>query len=228
MTTGFLRHHYAAPRFWPFQLIGEGWLLVVAVLLLTATVRFVRHRAARLGWLASLADAGGCRMPDAPPEPQAGASLERPADRRTARRSLSRWAVHLGLLCSAAAALGTLELLHVRIAIHTDVGLVFVGLVVVHLAQRRRTLARMAIRIVRARTIAGRGIRLAVSDLLLLFITLNVLVSGVLDWNRGMPIQLPIPGPFGRWHAISALALVVYLAVHVWRRRKRLRRSAIR
>lgn len=167
-------------------------------------------------------------MPDVPLEPQAGASLNRPADHRTARRSLSRWAVHLGLLCSVAAALGTLDLLHVRIAIHTDVGLVFVGLVVVHLAQRHRTLARMATRIVRARTVAGRGIRLTVSDLLLLFITLNVLVSGVVDWNHGMPVQMPIPGPFGRWHAISGLALIVYLAVHVWRRRKRLRRSTIR
>lgn len=167
-------------------------------------------------------------MPDAPLEPQAGTSLKQPADRRTAQRGLSRWAVHLGLLCSAAAALGTLDLLHVRIAIHTDVGLVFVGLVAVHLAQRRQTVARMATTIVRARTIAERVIRLAISDLLLLFITLNVLVSGVLDWNRGTPIQLPIPGPFGRWHAISGLALVVYLAVHVWRRRKRLRRSTIR
>ena len=160
-------------------------------------------------------------MPDAPLEPQAGASLKRPTDRRTARRSLSRAAVHLGLLCSAAAAIGTLDLLHVRIAIHTDVGLVFVGLVVVHLAQRRRTLARISTRIVRARTFAERAIRLAVSDVLLLFITLNVLVSGVLDWSRGVPIQLPLPGP-------SGLALVVYLAVHVWRRRKRLRRSTIR
>ena len=115
-----------------------------------------------------------------------------------------------------------------RIAIHTDVGLVFVGLVVVHLAQRRQTLARMASQIVRVRTFAGRRIRLTVSDLLLLFITLNVLVSGVLDWSRGEPIQLPIPGPFDRWHLDSGLALVVYLAVHVWRRRKRLRRSTIR
>ena len=167
-------------------------------------------------------------MSDAPLQPQAGAPLEQPADRRTARRSLSRWAVHLGLLCSAAAALGTLDLLHVRIAIHTDVGFVFVGLVVVHLAQRPRTLARMATRIVQARTIAERVIRLAVSDLLLLFITLNVLVSGFLDWNRGMPVQLPLPGPLGRWHAISGIALVVFLAVHVWLRRKRLRRSTIR
>ena len=115
-----------------------------------------------------------------------------------------------------------------RIDIHTDVGLVFVGLVVVHLAQRRRTLARMATQIVWARTFAGRRIRRTVSDLLLLFITLNVLVSGVLDWNRGAPVQLPLPRPFGRWHGDAGLVLVVYLAVHVWHRRKRLRRSTIR
>ena len=167
-------------------------------------------------------------MTDASTEPQAGASPARRTDRRAARRPRSRWAVHLGLLCSAAAALGTLQLLHVRIAIHTDVGLVFVGLVVVHLAQRRQTLARMATQIVRVRTFAGRRIRLTVSDLLLLFITLNVLVSGVLDWGRGEPIQLPLPRPFGRWHLDSGIVLVVYLAVHIWRRRKRLRRSTIR
>jgi hypothetical protein len=167
-------------------------------------------------------------MSGAPLEPQAGASLPLPADSRMARRSLSRWAVHLGLLCSAAAALATLQLLHVRIAIHTDVGLLFVGLVVVHLAQRRRTLARLATHIVGARTSDGRRIRLTVSDLLLFVVTLNVLVSGVLDWNRGSPIQVPLPRPFSRWHLDSGLALVVYLAVHVWRRRKRLRRSTIR
>jgi len=169
-------------------------------------------------------------MADASLGPQAGtpAPARRPADRRAAARSLSRWAVHLALLVSAAAALGTLQLLHVRIAIHTDVGLVFVGLVVVHLAQRRRTLARMATQLVRARTIAGRRVRLTVSDLVLAFITLNVLVSGVLDWGRGMPIQLPLPRPFDRWHLDSGLVLVVYLVVHVWRRRRRLRRSTIR
>ncbi len=126
------------------------------------------------------------------------------------------------------AAIGTLQLLHVRVAFHADVGLVFVGLVLVHLAQRRRTLARMADHIVRARTLVERRIRLAVSDLLLLFITLNVLVSGIVDWGRGAPTPLPIPEPFSRWHLDSGLALVVYLAVHVWRRRKRLRRSTIR
>jgi hypothetical protein len=132
------------------------------------------------------------------------------------------------LLGSAAAALGTLQLLHVRVAYHTDVGLVFVGLVVVHLVQRRRTLARMATRIVRARPFAERRVRLALSDLLLLCITVNVLVSGVVDWGRGAPTRLPLPAPFYRWHLDSGIALVLYLAVHVWRRRKRLRRSSIR
>jgi hypothetical protein len=167
-------------------------------------------------------------MPDAPIERPAGASLERPADCRSTWRARSRGAVHLGLLCSAAAALGTLQLLHVRVAYHTVVGLVFVGLVFVHLAQRRRTLARMATQLVRVRTFVERRIRLAVSDLLLFFITLNVLISGIVDWSRGAPTQVPLPLPFDRWHLDSGLALVVYLAVHVWRRRKRLWRSTIR
>jgi hypothetical protein len=167
-------------------------------------------------------------MVDAPLEPQADGSLEGPADRRTAWRARSRFTVHLALLCSAAAALGTLQLLHVRVAYHADVGLVFVGLVVVHLAQRRRTLVRMGTQIVRARTFVERRIRLAVSDLLLFIITLNVLVSGIVDWGRGAPTQLPLPRPFDRWHLDSGLVLVIYLAVHFWRRRKRLRRSTIR
>jgi hypothetical protein len=167
-------------------------------------------------------------MVDAPLEPEARVSLERPGERRSAWGARSRFAVHLGLLCSALAALGTLQLLHVRVAYHTIVGLVFVGLVVVHLTQRRRTIARMATQVVRARKFVQRGIRLAASDILLLFITLNVLVSGVVDWSRGAPTQLPLPAPFYRWHLDSGLALVIYLAVHVWRRRKRLQRSTIR
>jgi hypothetical protein len=106
--------------------------------------------------------------------------------------------------------------------------LVFFGLVFVHLAQRRRTLARMVNQIVRARMFVEGRIRLAGSDLLLLFITLSVLVSGILDWTRGAPMQLPLPKPFYRRQLDSGLVLVVYFAVHVWRRRKRLRRSTIR
>jgi hypothetical protein len=154
--------------------------------------------------------------------------LEQSEDRRTAWGARSRFVVHLGLLCSAAAALGTLQLLHVRVAIHTDVGLVFVGLVLVHLAQRRRTLARMATQLVRARKFVERRIRLAIWAFLLFFITLNVLVSRIVDWSRGVPTQLPLPMPLDRWHLDSGLILVVYVAVHVWRRRTRIQRSTIR
>jgi hypothetical protein len=167
-------------------------------------------------------------MGDAPLEPSAGALLERPAERPSAWRARSRWAVHLGLLVSAAAALGTLDLLHVRIAYHADVGLVFAALVVVHLVQCRRTLARLATQLVRARTFVERRIRLALSDLVLFILTVNMVVSGVVDWGRGAPTQLPLPKPFYRWHLDSGLVLVIYLVVHVWHRRKRLWRSTIR
>jgi hypothetical protein len=146
---------------------------------------------------------------------------------RVAQRVLARGLVHLGLLLSAAGALATLTVLYIHNAIHADIGLVFVGLVVVHLAQRRRTVARMMSEFVHARPFAKRRIRLAASDVLIAFITLNVLVSGVWDWSRGEPIELPLPSPFDRWHLLSGVALVIYLMVHVSRRRRRLRRSTI-
>ena len=75
--------------------------------------------------------------PEVAPGPAVGAPAERSAGSRNARSIRSRWLVHLGLLTFIAASLGTLQLLHIRNAIHADVGLAFAGLVVVHLAQRR-------------------------------------------------------------------------------------------
>ena len=161
-------------------------------------------------------------------EQQSGPVLEQGTARQSAWRAYSRWAVHLGLLMSAAASLATLQLLHVRLAYHTVVGLIFVGLVGVHLIQRRHTIARMATQLVRNRKPVERRLRLTVSDLILFFITMNVLVSGIVDWGRGSPTRVPLPMPFQRWHADAAAALVIYLIVHVVRRRKRLRRSRIR
>jgi hypothetical protein len=156
------------------------------------------------------------------------APAERPARFGTTWRVRSRWLVHLGLLVFAAAALGTLQLLHIRNAIHADVGLVFAGLVVVHLAQRRHRIARMLAQLRRVRPRIERELRLLASDASLAFITLNVVVSGILDWGRGTPVPLPFPRPFGRWHLLSSVVLVVYLVVHVSRRWKRIRRSTIR
>lgn len=153
----------------------------------------------------------------------------RQARSRTAWRTRSRWLVHLGLLACAAAALGTLQLLHIRNAIHADVGLVFAGLVMVHLAQRRHRIAGMFTRLWGYRRRVGRELRLLASDAILVFVTANVVVSGILDWGRGTPLLLPVvPAPLGRWHLLSSVVLVVYLVIHVLRRRNRLRRSTIR
>jgi len=167
--------------------------------------------------------------PEATAEPRetAGSTADRFVESHSSRRAWGRGLVHLGVLLTAAGALATLTILYIRNAIHADIGLAFVGLVVVHLAQRRRTVTRMMSQLVRAKSLAERRIRLVASDLILAFLTLNVLVSGVLDWSRGEPIQLPLPPPFDRWHLLSSVALVIYLVVHVWRRRKRLRRSTI-
>jgi hypothetical protein len=143
-------------------------------------------------------------------------------------RARSRLLVHVGLLALLAAALGTLQLLHVRNAIHADVGLVFAGLVVVHLAQRRHRTARMLAQLMRLRPRVERELRLLASDAILTFVTINVVVSGIVDWGRGSPSLLPLPQPLDRWHLTSSVVLVLYLIVHVLRRRKRLRRSTIR
>ena len=158
-----------------------------------------------------------------------GAPAERRARPRTAWPTRSRWLVHLGLLAFAAAALGTLQLLHIRNAIHADVGLAFAALVIVHLAQRRHRIAGMFARLWGFRRRVVRELRLLASDAILAFVTVNVVVSGILDWDRGAPLLLPLlPQPFDRWHLLSSAVLVVYLAVHVSRRWKRLRRSTIR
>lgn len=146
---------------------------------------------------------------------------------RTRWRLRSRWLVHLGLLASGAGALVTLQFLHIRIAIHSDVGLAFCGLVVVHLVQRRRTIIRWSTQLIRTRPLPRRLARLFSSDALLAFIALNVLVSGVIDWGRGQPTTLPLPQPFDRWHLLSGAVLVAYAVVHLVRRRGRLRRSTI-
>ena len=75
----------------------------------------------------------------------------------------------------------------------------------------------------------ARELRLLASDAILAFITASVVVSGLLDWNRGSPLLLPVlPPPFDRWHLLSSVALIVYLIIHVSRRWRRLRRSTIR
>jgi heme exporter protein D len=156
-------------------------------------------------------------------------------DERHARHGLRRWLVHLGLIVSFGLALvasigrsGPMGL-----ALHVVAGLCFAGLVVFHLAQRRRTLRGLAPDLTRpARWRRQRG-RLALSAGVLVFLAGNVIVSGVVDWITGNSVMLPlrsigIPLPALNWHTTTSLILVIYLVVHVVRRRARLRHSQIR
>jgi hypothetical protein len=87
----------------------------------------------------------------------------------------------------------------------------------------------MFARLWRLRRRVVRELRLLASDAILAFVTVNVVISGILDWNRGAPQLLPVlPRPFDRWHLLSSVVLVVYLVIHVSRRWRRLRRSTIR
>ncbi len=67
------------------------------------------------------------------------------------------------------------------------------------------------------------------SDFVLFLLTLNVMVSGLGDYVVEHTIFLPIPGPYvlQKWHAMSALILLIYVVTHVVRRRRRLWRSRI-
>ena len=112
------------------------------------------------------------------------------------RRVWARAFVHLGLLLTTIGALATLTILYSRNAIHADIGLAVVGLVVIHLLQRRRTIARMMSQLAGVGSYVERRLRLAGSDLLLAVITINVLASRLLDWSRGEPLRIPPPASF--------------------------------
>ena len=148
------------------------------------------------------------------------------------RRMQARFAVHLFLLASFAASLATVTLITEGWP-HLVVGSAFVGLVGVHVAQRRHTVARLLGNLGRAHVWFRRRGRLAWSDVVLTLLTLNVLASGTYDLLSGTqvilhPREVGIPFRDMGWHVLSALVLLVYLCVHVARRWGRVRHSAIR
>jgi hypothetical protein len=143
----------------------------------------------------------------------------------------TRFVVHLLLLAAFAASLATVTLITEGWQ-HLVFGFAFVALVVVHVAQRRHTVARLLGNLGRVRTWLRRRGRLAWSDLALALLTLNVLVSGTYDLVTGNQVILHPPSigiPFRDigWHVSAALLLLAYLCVHVARRWGRIRRSII-
>lgn len=137
-----------------------------------------------------------------------------------------RWWVHLGLIASLG--LAVLILLAGRsIAVHIVAGVSFAALVGMHLVQRRRIVRTLAVSLP-ALTASPRG-RLALSDAILVFLAANAIVSGLVDWVSPRPVMVGLPGmaPLN-WHTSTSLLLLVYVVVHVVRRRSRLRHSKIR
>jgi hypothetical protein len=133
------------------------------------------------------------------------------------RSSVSRWWVHVGLIVTAAVSL----VLEPTLSLHILIGLVFVGLVVAHLVQRRRVSASLLKRLGYPGTWLQASGRLAIADSALAAVTVVMLASGLWDWLSGHPTKL-------RWHAISGVILTGFLIWHTLRRRRKLRSSRIR
>jgi len=112
---------------------------------------------------------------------------------------------------------------------HSIIGLIVLAIVLVHLWQRRQTIWRLISRFWGRRSPGARK-RLAVSDLILWLLFLNVMISGIADFIVGHTIflSIPLPNILQKWHAMGVLVLLVYVIVHVVRRRKRLRTSHVR
>ena len=139
-----------------------------------------------------------------------------------------RWLVHLTLIMMFLVSI-LIVALRSGIGLHEIVGLVFAGLVVAHLMQRRNRVRGLLAQLASVTSWRRRGGRLAWSDLALTFIFVNLIVSGVADYFYGQPgifITVGLPKPM-RWHSASAIALLVYLIVHVIRRFRRLRHSRV-
>jgi hypothetical protein len=118
---------------------------------------------------------------------------------------------------------------HSGVTDHSVIGGVILALVVIHLAQRRRSVWRLLRALTGVASTSTAQLRLALSDSVLFLLLLNAMGSGLADFLTGRTIMLSgLPGRLGKWHLDSALVLVVYVIVHAVRRRGRLRTSHVR
>ena len=118
-----------------------------------------------------------------------------------------RWTVDLELIAA-----GVVSVLFepTSIAIHSVVGLVFVGTVGPHLWNRRAWIRGRAGRLWRRRLTRVLRWNLAQAVVLLVLVVVMT-VSGLWDW-------LAVPTKI-RWHAISSVILIAVAVWHAWTRR---------
>jgi hypothetical protein len=132
-------------------------------------------------------------------------------------RSWRRWLIDILLIAG-----GVVSIIFepLSIAIHSVVGLVFVGTVGPHLWHRRRWIAGVLTRLRRPGRLPA-ALRWSVFQSSLLFVLVVVVtVSGLYDW---LDARTRI-----RWHAISSVILIVVVARHAWTRRQWLLRRRSR
>jgi hypothetical protein len=136
------------------------------------------------------------------------AAYRRGMGRRLAR-SWARWLIDILLIAGGVVSLIVEPL---SIAIHSVVGLIFVGTVGPHLWHRRRWIAGVLTRLRRPGRLPA-VLRWSLSQSSLLFVLVVVVtVSGLYDW---LDARTRI-----RWHAISSVVLIVVVARHAWTRRR--------
>jgi hypothetical protein len=144
-----------------------------------------------------------------------------------------RWYVHLALLVSLAGSLLSLIYLSRSITIHVIFGVTFMFMMLLHLFQRRRTIRSLLKRMYGSTARTRATTRVAISDMILELLVLNVLVSGLVDALNHHATQFPfataigLPAGLSQWHKLAAIVLVVYATIHIVRRRRRLRHSHI-
>jgi hypothetical protein len=144
-----------------------------------------------------------------------------------------RWYVHLALIVSLAGSLLSLIYLSHSITMHVIFGVWFMGMLLFHFYQRRRTITSLLKRLIGLQSRTKATTRLIISDIVLELLVLDVLVSGSIDGLNHHATQFPfasalgLPPGLSQWHKLAALVLVVYATFHIIRRRRRLRRSRI-
>lgn len=124
--------------------------------------------------------------------------------------------MHLALIVAALTSL----VFEFVLTVHIVLGLIFIGFVVIHLIQRRRTSSRLARSLWRVRDWSRSPVRLALADLTLTVASVAMLASGFWDWSLGHPTKI-------RWHALTGFGLAAFLLIHSYRRRRRLRVSRV-
>jgi hypothetical protein len=128
---------------------------------------------------------------------------------RRPARSWRRWLIDILLIAGGVTSLVVEPL---SIAIHSVVGLVFVGTVGPHLWHRRRWITGALTRLRRPGRLPT-ALRWSLSQsALLAALVVTVTVSGLYDW---LDARTRI-----RWHAISSVILIVVVARHAWTRRQ--------